>query len=160
MAGVLLDDGTDLKVVTGIDDHSRFCVAAGTKAVCGVFVASLRSHGIPDEVLTDNGKVFTGRFGLHHTEVLFDRICRENGISHRLTPPRSPTTTGKIERFQPPLMRTKATPMNARSRSLTSRRSCRPASGRIFLTRFATQWVPTSLCRRIDSVLVPSENKS
>ena len=28
-AGVLLDDATDLKVVTGIDDHSRFCVAAG-----------------------------------------------------------------------------------------------------------------------------------
>ena len=29
MGGVLLDDGTDLKVVTGVDDHSRFCVAAG-----------------------------------------------------------------------------------------------------------------------------------
>lgn len=105
MGGVMLDDGTDLKVVTGVDDHSRFCVAAGlvvratAKAVCGVFVASLKTHGIPDEILTDNGKVFTGRFGLHHTEVLFDRICRENGISHRLTAPRSPTTTGKIERF-------------------------------------------------------------
>ncbi len=32
-------------------------------------------------------------------EVLFDRICRENAITHRLTQPRSPTTTGKIERF-------------------------------------------------------------
>jgi Integrase core domain len=31
--------------------------------------------------------------------VLFDRICRENGITHRLTQPRSPTTTGKVERF-------------------------------------------------------------
>jgi hypothetical protein len=29
-------------------------------------------------------------------EVLFDRICRENGIAHRLTAPYSPTTTGKI----------------------------------------------------------------
>jgi hypothetical protein len=28
-------------------------------------------------------------------------MCRENGISHRLTAPRSPTTTGKIERFHP-----------------------------------------------------------
>jgi transposase InsO family protein len=27
---------------------------------------------------------------------LFDRICRENGIEHLLTAPRSPTTTGKI----------------------------------------------------------------
>ena len=105
MTGVLLDDGTDLKVVTGIDDHSRFCVAAGlvrraiSKAVCGVFSEAMKTYGVPDEVLTDNGKVFTGRFGLHHTEVMFDRICRENGISHRLTAPRSPTTTGKIERF-------------------------------------------------------------
>jgi hypothetical protein len=31
--------------------------------------------------------------------VLFDRICAENGIRHLLTAPRSPTTTGKIERW-------------------------------------------------------------
>src|SRR6266516_3014239 len=29
MGGVLLDDDTELKVVTGVDDHSRFCIAAG-----------------------------------------------------------------------------------------------------------------------------------
>jgi hypothetical protein len=49
--------------------------------------------------LTDNGKVFTGRFNHPPVEVLFDAICRENGIDHLLTQPRSPTTTGKIERF-------------------------------------------------------------
>jgi transposase InsO family protein len=105
MGGVMLDDGSELKIVTGVDDHSRFCIAAGlvrranSRAVCDVFTAALATYGVPDEVLTDNGKVFTGRFGLHHTEVMFDRICRENGISHRLTAPRTPTTTGKIERF-------------------------------------------------------------
>ncbi len=31
--------------------------------------------------------------------MLFDKICRENGVDHLLTAPRSPTTTGKIERF-------------------------------------------------------------
>jgi hypothetical protein len=41
--------------------------------------------------LTDNGKVFTGRFGATDTEVLFDRICRENGIDHLLMAPRRPT---------------------------------------------------------------------
>ena len=46
-----------------------------------------------------NGKVFTGRFHVSDVEVLFDKICRENGITHRLTAPYSPTTTGKIERF-------------------------------------------------------------
>jgi transposase InsO family protein len=91
MGGVMLDDATELKVVTGLDDHSRFCVAAGlvrratSKAVCAVLSRSLATHGIPDEILTDNGKVFTGRFGPQPVEVLFDRICRENGISHRHT---------------------------------------------------------------------------
>jgi hypothetical protein len=31
--------------------------------------------------------------------VLFERICRENGITQRLTKPRSPAPTGKIERL-------------------------------------------------------------
>src|SRR5213076_1748556 len=58
----------------------------------------------PEEVLTDNGQQFTGRFS-RGGEVLFDRICRRNGIAHRLTQPRSPTTTGKIERFHLTLRR-------------------------------------------------------
>jgi len=105
VGGVLLDDGTECKVLTGIDDHSRFCVCAGVmvrataRAVCGFFAQALERHGVPEEILTDNGKVFTNRFGLKPTEVLFDKICRENGITHRLTAPASPTTTGKIERF-------------------------------------------------------------
>ncbi len=31
---------------------------------------------------------------------MFERICRENGIVARNTKPRTPTTTGKVERFQ------------------------------------------------------------
>ncbi len=55
-------------------------------------------------MLTDNGKQFTARFG-HGGEVLFDRICRDNAIVHRLTQPRSPTTTGKVERFHQTMRR-------------------------------------------------------
>src|SRR5258708_24712483 len=56
--------------------------------------------GVPEEVLTNNGTVFTGRFlRPRPAEVLFERICRENGITARRTKPRSPTTTGKIERL-------------------------------------------------------------
>jgi hypothetical protein len=111
MGGVFCGDGTELKIVTGVDDHSRFCIAAGvvaratSKAVCEVLLGALRTYGVPDEVLTDNGKVFTGRYGAHPTEVLFDRILREHGVAHRLTAPRSPTTTGKIERFHQSLRR-------------------------------------------------------
>src|SRR5205809_7009710 len=72
---------------------------AASRAVCVHFAEAVRRHGVPQELLTDNGKVFTGRFGVKDVEVLFDRICRENGIDHLLTAPRSPTTTGKIERF-------------------------------------------------------------
>jgi len=105
VGGVLLADGREGKILTGIDDHSRFVVCAGlmlratSRAVCRHFAEALGAHGVPQEVRTDNGKVFTGRFGARDTEVLFDRICRENGIDHLLTAPRRPQTTGKIERF-------------------------------------------------------------
>ena len=36
---------------------------------------------------------------------MFDKICRHNGITHRLTQPASPTTTGKIERLHLTLRR-------------------------------------------------------
>ena len=105
VGGFLLADGTSAKALTGVDDHSRFCVSARlmprerTQLVCDAFSHALRRHGVPQQVLTDNGKVFTGKFAQPPVEVLFDRICRENGIEHLLTLPHSPTTTGKIERF-------------------------------------------------------------
>jgi hypothetical protein len=67
--------------------------------VCDGLRGALATYGVPEQILTDNGKVFTGRFNHPPVEVLFDAICRENGIEHLLTQPRSPTTTGKIERF-------------------------------------------------------------
>ena len=107
MGGVRLADGSEVKVVTGIDDCSRFVVCAQVVArataspVCAALLATLRRHGVPEQILTDNGKVFTGRFGPRGStaEVMFDRICAENGIRHLLTAPRSPTTTGKVERL-------------------------------------------------------------
>jgi transposase InsO family protein len=105
VGGFLLADGTSAKALTGIDDHSRFCVSARlmprerTQLVCDGFVAAMRAHGVPQQVLTDNGKVFTGKYAQPPVDVLFDRLCRENGVDHLLTQPYSPTTTGKIERF-------------------------------------------------------------
>ena len=56
-------------------------------------------------VLTDNGVQFgdmpqhrsgpTARYRLH----MFDRICREHGIEHRLTKPNHPWTNGQVERM-------------------------------------------------------------
>jgi transposase InsO family protein len=94
----------EAKLVTGVDDHSRFCVMAHVmarstaRAVCLAFAQALSRFGVPEEVLTDNGKQFTDRFG-KGGEVLFDKICRANGITHRLTKPASPNQNGKVERF-------------------------------------------------------------
>lgn len=94
----------EAKVVTAVDDHSRFCVIATVvehatgRAVCLALAQALARFGVPEELLTDNGKQFTDRFG-GHGEVLFDRICRLNGITHRLTHPASPNENGKVERF-------------------------------------------------------------
>jgi len=112
-ASAFLTSGTEVKIVTGVDDHSRFCVLARAvtrataRPVCLAFVGAMGVYGVPEEVLTDNGKVFTGRFRKPGApvEVLFDKICRENGITHRLTKIHSPTTTGKIERLHQTLQR-------------------------------------------------------
>jgi transposase InsO family protein len=102
---IYLTDGTQLSCVTGIDDHSRYCVSAQlvvratATPVCDALMLALERHGIPREILTDNGRVFTGKHQVKPATVLFDRICLNNGIKHRLTAPYSPTTTGKVERL-------------------------------------------------------------
>ncbi len=67
--------------------------------MCDALLEALSRHGVPEQILTDNGKVFTGRLARKPATVAFDRICLHNGIRHLLTAPYSPTTTGKIERL-------------------------------------------------------------
>src|SRR5487761_70515 len=105
-ASAFLAGRREVKIVTGVDDHSRYCVIARAvlrataRPVCQAFLDAMAVYGVPEEVLTDNGTVFTGRFiKPRPAVVLFERICRENGITQRLTRPASPTTTGKIERL-------------------------------------------------------------
>lgn len=66
--GVKLADGSEAKIVSGIDDHSRFIISAPVvegataRPTCDALVKAMRTYGIPEQILTDNGKVFTGRF--------------------------------------------------------------------------------------------------
>jgi len=88
-ASAFLTDGTEVKIVTGVDDHSRFCVMtkavrrATARPVCLAFVEAMRAYGVPEEVLTDYAdppvmptkaqwpwsRVCQGRCGRHNQEV-------------------------------------------------------------------------------------------
>ena len=104
-ASLFLADGRECKIITGIDDHSRFCVIAAVvarataRAVCSAFTAAMREYGIPGEVLSDIQAVHRAVRQAPPGGGAVRAICRENGITQRLTKPRSPTTTGKIERL-------------------------------------------------------------
>ncbi len=48
--------------MTGIDDHSRFCVSAklvdraAARPVCDALIEAMRRHGVFEAILSDNGK--------------------------------------------------------------------------------------------------------
>ena len=51
-------------------------------------------------ILMDNGVQFTNHARNHKTlPHIFDRVCEENGIEHRLTLPAHPWTNGQVERM-------------------------------------------------------------
>ena len=59
---------------------------------------------IISKVLTDNGKEFTDRFIANGKrkptgDHVFDQVCQQHDIEHRLTKPRHPQTNGMVERF-------------------------------------------------------------
>lgn len=74
-----LADRSKASIVSGIDDHSRFVVSARVverataRPVVDALARVMRAHGVPEQILTDNGKVFTNRFGPGTGEVLLTR---------------------------------------------------------------------------------------
>jgi hypothetical protein len=58
VGGFHLSDGAEVKVVTGIDDNSRFVVSAMVVAratahpVCDALLGALHRYGVPEQVLT------------------------------------------------------------------------------------------------------------
>ena len=93
------------RCVTGVDDHSRFCVSARlmpratARPVCEALVLPFATTGSRRQILTDNGKVFTGPIRPRHRPSALRPDLPDNGIRHLLTAPYSSTTTGKVERF-------------------------------------------------------------
>jgi transposase InsO family protein len=101
--------GTDVEIITWIDDHSRYvlgCTAhpvITARIVVETFAESAGQHGYPASTLTDNGMVYTVRLHsrlLAGGRTMFENELRRLGIRQRNSRPAHPTTCGKVERFQ------------------------------------------------------------
>ena len=102
-----LADGTEVEIVSWLDDHSRLALSVTAHPVTtgqvtlATFRAACARHGIPASTLTDNGNVYTtrlaggkgGRNGLEHE-------LRRLGVTQKNGRPSHPQTQGKVERFQ------------------------------------------------------------
>ena len=74
---------------------------ATTEFVLRLFKRCVKKHGIPEQVLTDQGTQFycADKEGKKHGESEFTQTLRELGVRHIVASKRRPTTIGKVERF-------------------------------------------------------------
>jgi transposase InsO family protein len=95
-----------LRLFVAIDRTSKFAFvelhAQAGKMIAAQFLRNLIA-AVPyaiHTVLTDNGIQFTNmahhKYAFHH---IFDRVCDEHGIEHRLTKIKHPWTNGQVERM-------------------------------------------------------------
>jgi transposase InsO family protein len=102
-----LATGTDVEVITWLDDHARYAlhISAHSRVTAAIVLATFRQacdlHGYPASTLTDNGMVYTtryagGRGGRNHLEHELRRL----DVVQKNSRPNHPTTCGKVERFQ------------------------------------------------------------
>jgi transposase InsO family protein len=100
---VLLADQTPVWVIDLLDDHARYLIGATAfpdatgEAAWEAFSTASALHGLPRQLLSDNGLCFTGR--LHGNEVMFERRLAETGVEMINSAPYHPETLGKLERF-------------------------------------------------------------
>ncbi len=98
-----LTDGTDVEILTWLDDCSRYArsvtsyVRVTGPVVLVTFRNAVASYGVPASTLTDNGMVFTTRFsggkgGRNHLET----ELRNLHITQKNSRPNHPTTCGKV----------------------------------------------------------------
>src|SRR5215207_7171384 len=104
-----LADGTDAEILNWLDDHSRYLLSCTAHMpvtgddVVSTFLAVIDTHGAPASTLTDNGRVYTARFGGGRNA--FEYLLPLLGITQKNGHPGHPQTQGKIERVHQTLKR-------------------------------------------------------
>ncbi|WP_157962592.1 integrase core domain-containing protein, partial [Homoserinimonas sp. OAct 916] len=104
-----LADGTDIEILTWLDDHSRYALSCTAHhpvtvtAVLATFRSNTACYGPPASTLTDNGLVFTARFRKGRNA--FETELRTLNIEQKNGRPNHPQTQGKVERFQQTMKR-------------------------------------------------------
>ena len=95
-----LAGGTDAEVINWLDDHSRYLLACSAwapvtgKVVVDTFLQASSTYGLPASTLTDNGRVYTARFGGGRNA--FEHLLAALGIYQKNGSPNHPQTQGKI----------------------------------------------------------------
>ena len=95
-----------LYLFVAIDRTSKFALtelhASADKMTAAQFLRNV-IEAVPytlHTVLTDNGIQFTNRRSDRYAwQHIFDRVCKEHGIEHRLTQVKHPWTNGQVERM-------------------------------------------------------------
>ena len=104
-----LADGSDVEILNWLDDHSRFLLGCTAHTpvtgdlVTSTFLTIANEHGFAASTLTDNGRVYTARFGGGRNS--FEYLLALLGITQKNGHPGHPQTQGKIERFHQTLKR-------------------------------------------------------
>ncbi len=98
-----LADGTEVAIISVLDDHSRYCAAATASATAtreaaiACFDRAAAEIGLPQAVLSDRGTIFTGR--TTGCVVAFERHLWVRGVTTVNGRAHHPQTQGKIERY-------------------------------------------------------------
>ena len=104
-----LRDGTEVEVLNWLDDHSRFLLSCTAHEpvsgddVVRVFLDLVEGYGAPASTLTDNGRVYTARFGGGRNA--FEYVLPLLGVKQKNGSPGHPQTQGRAERFHQTLQR-------------------------------------------------------
>jgi transposase InsO family protein len=98
-----LAGGQDAEIINWLDGHSRYLLGCSAwspvtgKVVVDTFLQASNACGLPAATLTDNGRVYTARFGGGRNA--FEYLLAALGITQKNGQPFHPQTQGKVERF-------------------------------------------------------------